>query len=118
MIPLGTATRVFLALGPTDMRKGFEGLSDRVRHQLQEDPFAGHLFVFCNRRRNRLKILYADSSGLWICSKKLHKGAFSWPAAEPGAGPKVTLSAETLALLLGGIELERTRQKDWWRRAT
>ena len=117
MIPLGSATRIFLALGPTDMRQGFEGLADRVRHQFQEDPDSGHLFVFCNRRRNRLKILYADSSGLWLCSKRLYQGAFSWPAAAPDLGPKIILSAETLALLLGGVELERTRQKDWWRRA-
>ncbi len=117
MIPLGTATRVFLAVGATDLRKGFDGLADRVRHQLAEDPLSGHLFIFCNQQRNRLKVLYWDGSGLWLCSKRLERGVFSWPAAEAGASPKCTLNAETLALLLGGIELERTRRKDWWRRA-
>jgi transposase len=115
MIPIGTATRVFLALGVTDLRNGFDGLADRVRHQLQEDPRSGHLFVFCNQPRNRLKVLYWDGSGFWLCSKRLEQGCFSWPTAEPGH--KLVLSAEQLALLLGGIELERTRQKNWWRRA-
>jgi transposase len=117
MIPIGTATRIFLALGPTDLRKGFDGLVDRVRHHLQEDPLSGHLFIFCNQPRNRLKLLYWDGSGLWLCSKRLEKGCFSWPSCHPESGPKKTLSAESLALLLGGIELERTRQKNWWRRA-
>jgi transposase len=116
MIPVGPATRVFLAAGPTDMRKGFEGLADLVRHRLQGDPLSGHLFVFSNRRRNRLKLLYWDGSGLWVCSKRLEKGCFSWPSAEEG-GVRISLKAEELALLLGGIELERTRLKDWWRQA-
>jgi transposase len=112
----GSATKVYLAAGATDMRKGFEGLQGLVSYKLRADPLSGHLFVFCNRSRTRLKMLYWDGSGLWVCAKRLEKGRFSWP--EPEAGEQsVRLTAEQLALLLAGIELERTRYKRWWRRA-
>ena len=68
MIPVGPATRIFLAAGPTDMRKSFEGLSDLVRSRLNSDPLSGHLFVFANRRKTRLKLLYFDGSGTWVCA--------------------------------------------------
>jgi transposase len=80
MLRFGSATRVYVAIGATDMRKGFEGLFGIVRDRLLIDPLSGHVFVFCNARKNRLKILYWDGSGLWICSKRLEKGRFSWPA--------------------------------------
>ena len=115
MINLGPATRVFLAAGATDMRKGFDTLADLVRHRLECDPLNGHLYLFCNKRKNRLKALYWDGSGLWICNKRLERGRFSWPAAEESS-TRIALSNEELSMLLGGIELERTRQKDWWRR--
>lgn len=115
MIQLGPATRVFLAAGPTDMRKGFNGLTDLVRHRLAADPLNGHLYLFCNQRRNRLKILCFDGSGLWICSKKLQRGCFSWPELEANT-VSVSLKPEELSMLLAGIELERTRLKNWWRK--
>ena len=118
MIALGPATRIFLALGPTDMRKGFEGLGSLVKHQFKEDPLSGHLFVFANRSRNRLKVLYWDGSGLWVCAKRLEKGRFAWPRPEsvPETGA-LRILAEELTLLLSGIDLEKTRARDWWRRA-
>jgi hypothetical protein len=69
MFGVGTATRVYLALGATDMRKGFEGLHGLVRQRLELDPLSGHLFLFCNRSRTRLKVLFWDGSGLWVCAK-------------------------------------------------
>lgn len=118
MIPLGPATRVFLAVGSTDLRKGFDGLSDLVRHQMKEDPLSGHLFVFSNRNHNRIKLLYWDGSGTWILAKRLEKGFFSWPRSkgEP-AVPALRILAEELTLLLSGIDLEKTRSRDWWRKA-
>ena len=118
MIALGPATRIFLAVGATDLRKSFEGLSDRVRHQFKEDPLSGHLFVFANRNKTRLKILYWDGSGLWVCAKRLEKGCFSWPRLEsqPESGALRVL-AEELTLLLSGIDLEKTRSRAWWRKA-
>jgi transposase len=115
MIAVGSATRVYLAVGATDMRKGFDGLADLARHVLEVDPLSGHLCLFCNRRRTRIKALYFDGSGMWMCSKRLERGRYSWPGAEAGVA-RVSLSAQELALLLGGIELERVRRKDWWRR--
>ena len=114
MFGIGPATRVYLATGATDMRKGYDSLYALVRSRLEMDPLSGHLFVFCNAPRTRIKVLYWDGSGLWVCGKRLEKGRFSWPQADT-EGARVTLKAEELTLLLGGIELERTRRKRWWR---
>ncbi|MBC8280870.1 MAG: IS66 family insertion sequence element accessory protein TnpB [Chloroflexi bacterium] len=67
-MPVGPATRIYLATGATDLRKSFEGLSDLVSDQFGEDPLSGHLFLFTNRRKNRLKLLYWDGSGTWVCA--------------------------------------------------
>jgi transposase len=115
MFGLGAATRVYLAVGATDMRKGFDGLCGLVQRQMASDPLSGHLFVFCNRPRTRLKVLFWDGSGLWVCAKRLEKGRFSWPQQLP-AGTKASLSGDELALLLGGIDLVQTRRRKWWRR--
>jgi transposase len=115
MIPFGPATRIFLAPGPTDMRRSFDGLSELVRHSMGADPLSGHLFIFTNRRRNRLKILVWDCSGLWVCAKRLEKGTFHWPTPEPGE-TKVRIGSEELALLLGGLDWPRTQRRRWWRR--
>jgi len=97
------------------MRKGFEGLYGLVRDRLLCDPLSGHLFLFCNAQRNRLKILAWDGSGLWVCSKKLLKGRFSWIESGDAQG-KVVLSHEELSLLLGGIDLRQTKRKRWFRK--
>ena len=97
---------------PISTRQGLFGL---VKERLGLSPLSGHLFLFANARRNRLKVLYWDGTGLWICSKRLERGRFSWPA-EGDENGKVQLSYEELALLVGGIELGRTRRKNWYRR--
>jgi transposase len=112
---LGGATRIYLAPGATDMRKGFEGLYGLVRDHLLCDPLSGHVFLFSNAQRNRLKILFSDSSGLWVCAKRLEKGRFHWPVASE-AQEKVVLSQEEFALLLGGIDLAQTRRRRWYRK--
>jgi transposase len=117
MILTGPATRIFLACGSTDLRKGFEGLSDLVRHRFKEDPLSGHLFVFASRSRTRLKLLYWDGTGLWVCAKRLERGTFSWPATAEADTGALRIVAEELALLLGGIDLEKTRERTWWRKA-
>lgn len=115
MFGLGPATRIYLAAGATDMRKGFEGLYGLARERLRCEPLSGHLFVFANAQRNRLKVLYWDGSGLWVCAKRLEKGRFRWPEAA-GGEVKVVLSHEDLALLLGGIDLARTKRRRWYRK--
>src|SRR5450759_3199962 len=117
MFGVGAATRIYVATGATDMRKGFHGLYGLVRDQLLCDPLSGHLFLFSNAQRNRLKILFWDHSGLWVCAKKLEKGRFHWPESDT-AENKIVLSHEELALLLGGIDLGRTRQRRWYRRVS
>jgi transposase len=117
MMPVGPATRIFLAAGATDLRKSFEGLSDLVRHRFGEDPLSGHLFVFANRPRTRLKLLYWDGSGLWCCAKRLEKGCFSWPRTAPEQTGALRIVAEELTLLLSGIDLDKTRARQWWRQA-
>jgi transposase len=115
MFGVGPATRIYLAAGATDMRQGFEGLYGLVRDRLQLEPLSGHLFVFSNAQRNRLKLLFWDGSGLWVCAKRLEKGRFRWPA--PGSGQvKVVLSQEELAMLLGGIDLAGSKRRAWFRR--
>lgn len=84
MFGMGPATRVYLAAGATDMRKGFDGLHALVRQQMAADPLSGHLFLFCNRPCTRLKVLFWDGSGLWVCAKRLEKGRFSWPPPDGG----------------------------------
>lgn len=114
---MGPATRIYLAAGATDLRKGYEGLCDQVRHRFQQDPVSGHLFVFANRPRTRIKLLYWDGSGLWVCAKRLEQGCFSWPKTGPTDTGALQVLAEELTLLLSGIDLEKTRTRAWWRRA-
>lgn len=114
MFGVGPATRIYVAPGVTDMRKGFEGLYGLVRDRLACDPLSGHIFLFANAQRNRLKALFYDGSGLWVCGKRLERGRFRWPEATPGQS-KVVLNHEELALLFGGIDLKQTRRRAWHR---
>ena len=116
MFGLGPATRIYLAAGVTDMRKGFEELYGLVRDRLSCEPLSGHLFLFCNGQRNRVKVLVWDGSGLSVCAKRLEKGRFTWPQSGDAHG-KVILSQEELSLLLGGIDLTKTKHKRWYRKA-
>ncbi len=116
MFGVGPATRIYLAAGATDMRKGFEGLYGLVRERLGCDPLSGHVFLFANRERNRLKVFFWDGSGLWVCAKRMAKGRFRWPEAWREQA-RVQLSREELALLLGGIDLAGSRRRPWFRTA-
>jgi len=117
MMPIGPATRIYLAAGATDLRKSFEGLSDLVTQQFKEDPLSGHLYVFANRKKNRIKLLYFDGTGVWVCAKRLGRGCFSWPKTAENETGALRVLAEELTLLLSGIDLEKTRPRAWWRRA-
>ncbi len=116
MFGLATATRVFVATGATDMRIGFDGLFGLVRDTLGEDPLSGHLFVFANRNRTRIKILVWDGSGLWVCAKRLERGRFAWPPAGE-EDKRIAMRGEELTMLLSGIDLRQTKPRKWFRRA-
>jgi transposase len=103
MLSLG-GKRVYLACGKTDMRKQINGLAAIVEGGFRLDPFSGALFVFCNRSRNRLKILEWDGDGFWLYFKRLEKGRFRWP--EPGGEATMALTGEELNILLGGARVE------------
>jgi transposase len=116
MRPLSRTTRVFLATEPTDMRKGFDGLFALVENVIREDPFSGHLFVFRNQRRDRLKVLWWDRDGLAIFYKRLERGTYPFPtdavvqksnssADHPDLTKRYEIRADELALLLEGIDL-------------
>jgi transposase len=98
------------------MRKSFNGLHALVSEHLGEDPQGGALFVFTNRRHNRLKILYFDGTGLWVMSKRLEQGTFAWPKSMENGMRKLTLRPEALAMLTDGIELRGARLRPWYER--
>jgi len=99
-------TKVYLAAGFTDMRKAINGLSILVEAQLELDPFSGHLFVFCNRRRNMIKVLYWDSNGFCLWHKRLEKHRFRWPESWDQV---VQLDQRQLNWLLDGLEVQQGR---------
>jgi transposase len=112
---LGPATRIYLGAEAVDMRKGFEGLFGLVRDRLGHDPLSGHLFLFSNRTHTRLKALFWDGSGLWVCAKRLEKGRFLWPSGD--AGSSIRMRPEELAMLIGGLDVKQTKpRRGWFRR--
>ena len=113
MIGLPSGTRIWLAAGLTDMRRGFDGLAALAQGALEQDPFSGHVFVFRGRRGDIVKLLWWDGQGLCLFAKRLEKGRFSWPAPQDSERGKVRLSAAALAMLLGGIDLGRAKSKNW-----
>jgi transposase len=104
MIALPAGTRVWLAAGATDMRRGFDGLAALVQTQLQENPFSGQLFVFRGRRGDRIKVLWWDGDGMCLFAKRLERGRFVWPQAREGS---VSLTSAQLSMLLEGIDWRR-----------
>ena len=107
MIEFRTGTRIWIAAGVTDLRRGFNGLSAQVQTVLEQQPFSGHVFVFRGRRGDMIKLLWFDGDGLCLFSKRLERGRFVWPQADSG---KVSLTRAQLSMLLEGI--------DWVRRIT
>ena len=115
MLGLGAATRIYVATGATDMRLSFNGLYALVVGQLKQDPQSGHLFLFANKRRDRMKILFFDTFSLWVCARRMEKGRLHWPSSEEN---RVQLTREEFALLVGGIDLAQARPRRWYRRMT
>ena len=104
MIALPTGTRVWVAAGVTDMRKGMDGLAALVQTTLAENPFSGHIFVFRGRRGDLVKLVWWSGDGLCLFAKRLERGRFVWPQATSGS---VALSAAQLSMLLEGIDWRR-----------
>jgi len=109
MIAFPAGVRVWLAMGHTDMRRGFDGLALMVQEQLKRDPHSGQLFVFRGRRGSLIKILWHDGQGLCLFAKRLERGRFIWPSSSEGV---VTITAAQLGYLLEGIDW-RMPQHTW-----
>jgi transposase len=108
VLSLPATLRIFLAVEPADMRKGFDGLSQLVRDRIAQDPLSGHLYVFRNRRRDRIKILYWDRDGLALWYKRLEKGTFRFPEARDG---RAEVTPAEMAAILEGIDLRHARRQ-------
>jgi transposase len=108
MIGLPASVRVFVAAGASDLRRGYDGLAQLARDHVGHDPTTGHLFVFANKKRDRIKILFWDRDGYAIWMKRLERGTFRWPAS---GADRVEWSGVELAAVLGGIDLKDTRKR-------
>lgn len=118
MLTIPRQVKIFVALRPTDMRRGFPGLSGEVQAVLGEDPLSGHLFLFHNRRRDRVKILFWDGDGYVIYYKLIARGSFEFPVPNDRDSRTVEIRASELAMLLDGIQLQgRTRRLRYQRPA-
>ncbi len=109
MIGLPVGTKVWIAAGVTDMRKGMDGLAALAQTALEQEPFSGHVFVFRGRRGDLLKLVWFDGDGLCLFAKRLERGRFIWPQASSGT---VSLTAAQLSMLLEGIDWRRP-QRTW-----
>ena len=121
MITLPASVKIHVCVTPTDMRKGFDGLCGLAEHLLKQDPLSGHLFVFRNRARDRIKVLYWDHDGLAIWYKRLERGRFQLPTDLRPADEKqvrAEISASELNLLLGGIDLASVKRRRRYQRPT
>jgi len=114
MLTFPSALRIYLAVEPVDMRKQFNGLWSLAEEKLQENPRQGAVFVFANKDRDRIKLLYWDGTGVWVFAKRLEKGRFSWPVGSDRT--KLALAPEALTMLLAGIDLKAGCQKAWYER--
>ena len=114
MIMLPSVVRTFLCTRPTDLRKSFDGLTGLVQECFEQDPLTGHLFLFLNRRTDRIKILYFDRDGLAIWYKRLEAGSYQMPQTDAQNG--IELQPAQLAMLLSGIDLRTARQRKRFQR--
>lgn len=115
MLNVPSTVAIYVYTRHADLRKGFDGLSGIIRQEFQADPLDGSLFLFFNRRRDRLKILNWDGSGFWLYYRLLEAGTFE---AIAGEGPRVQIDATQLAMLLGGVSLVAVRRRKRYRRAS
>jgi transposase len=114
VLTISPAVRIYLATGATDLRRSIDGLTAVVRERFELEPTSGHLFLFRNRRGDRVKILIWDAGGFWVLYKRLERGTFAWPAADDEV--RVEMRSRDLLLLLSGVDLAHTRRRRWYER--
>ena len=111
MMHLPASVRVYLCTAPCDMRRSFDGLHALVTSAMQLDAFAGHLFVFSNKRRDRMKILYWDRDGFAVWAKRLEEGTYAMPYEDGASAPRREITAQELGALLSGIDLSVAKRR-------
>ena len=116
MLSFSGSLKVLVAVEACDMRKGFNGLYAAVTERLGEDPRSGTLFIFSNRRHTRIKILCWDGTGLWVLTKRLERGTFSWPKNLEAERVKLKLTPQALAMLTDGVDLRGGKLRPWYER--
>lgn len=114
MILLPRAVKIYFATEPTSLRKSFDGLSNEVRQVLRHDPLSGHVFVFCNRRRNQVKLIVWTRGGFTIVHKRLERGTFTFTRQLTSDAKSVLIDVHELGMLLEGIDIERGRIARRW----
>jgi transposase len=116
MLSFAGSLKVFIALEAVDLRAGVNTLHALVAEKLKEDTRSGALFVFTNKRRRLIKVLYWDGTGLWLMSKRLEEGTFFWPRAAQEGQSKLELAPEAFAMLTDGIDMHGAHPRGWYER--
>lgn len=116
MLTLPSSVRIYVAAEPIDLRRGFDGLAAAARSVIGAEPMSGHIFVFLNRRRNRIKLLVWDRTGYLLLYKRLEKGTFEIPSGPPAGRRHVELDSGELGLMLEGLDLRAARRRPRWYR--
>ena len=116
MLSFPGSLKIYIAIEPQDMRKSFNGLCAAAQEKLNENPQSGAIFAFTNKRKNRIKLLYYDGTGLWVLAKRLEQGTFSWPQPSSSGQTKLTLTPEALGMLTDGIDLRDGCRRAWYER--
>ena len=118
MLSFPGSLKIFIALDPCDMRAGINTLHSLVSDKLHEDSRSGALFVFTNKRRRLIKVLYWDGTGMWLMSKRLEEGTFFWPRVAEAGQSKLELRSEAFAMLTDGIDMHGAKPRGWYERAS
>lgn len=116
MLTLPASVRIYVAAEAVDLRRGFDGLAAATRSLIRQEPLSGHLFVFLNRRRNRIKLLVWDRTGFLLLYKRLERGTFHLPMQPPAGQRHVEVDAGELGLMLEGVDLRGARRRERYRR--
>lgn len=116
MLNFSGVVKIHLHIGPVDMRKSFRGLYAIAKNELKSNPADGSLFVFCNRSRTLVKVLYFDGTGLCVLAKRLESGTYWWPSKDQHEGPGLELRHEALSMLINGIDLKAGSMRAWFQR--
>jgi len=116
MFSFSASLRIFAGIEPVDMRKSFNGLFAIVKNHLRRNPLDGAVYLFANKRRTLVKMIYWDGTGIWILSKRLEKGTFWWPAAGSEDSSDLAIAPESLSMILSGIDLKQGSLRPWYQR--